>query len=57
MAAFPANADGGQPLTGTGRLTLLRTAGGAAFGALTARHLGHIAIRIGSLSAVEPKGE
>lgn len=33
MAALPADADGGQPLTGTGRVTLLRTGGGAGFGA------------------------
>jgi hypothetical protein len=33
MAALPTDADGGQPLTGTGRVTLLRTGGGASFGA------------------------
>lgn len=33
MAALPAGADGGQPLTGTGRVTLSRTGGGAGFGA------------------------
>ncbi|MEU0375346.1 hypothetical protein ABZ070_35450 [Streptomyces sp. NPDC006283] len=33
MAALPADADGGQPLTGTGRVTLLGTGGGAGFGA------------------------
>ncbi|MDH2394108.1 hypothetical protein QCN29_36330, partial [Streptomyces sp. HNM0663] len=33
--ALPADADGGQPLTGTGRVTLLRTGGDAGFGAYT----------------------
>lgn len=33
MAALPVDADGGEPLTGTGRVTLLRTGGGASFGA------------------------
>ncbi|MEU4496940.1 hypothetical protein AB0F96_26730 [Streptomyces sp. NPDC023998] len=33
MAALPAGAKGGQPLAGTGRVTLSRTGGGAGFGA------------------------
>ncbi|GGT54393.1 hypothetical protein GCM10010271_67830 [Streptomyces kurssanovii] len=32
MAALPADTNGGQPLIGTGRVTLLRTGGGAGFG-------------------------
>ncbi|WP_329583657.1 hypothetical protein [Streptomyces sp. NBC_01361] len=41
VLAFPARGDGGRPLTGTGRVTLLRTGGGAGFGAYALLYTTH----------------